>query len=107
MGARFFSPCASSRCAHPWRILRAEVLHLITAVYSHLTLGVINPEWRAFVAQAPSFRHVDTFRSAHEAFAERVLRRCLLRPQHAPIVSAIERILGLALRLRYALENSL
>ena len=41
-------------CAHPWRVLRAEVLHVIAAIYAHLTLGVINPEWQVFQVSPPS-----------------------------------------------------
>ena len=90
--------------AHPWRVLRAEVLHLISALYSHFTLGVIHPAWRDFASTAPSLFHLDDFRAAHEAFAQRVLSRCLLEERHAPIHAAIERVLGLGLRLRMQLE---
>ena len=92
-------------CAHPWRVLRAEVLHLVGAIYTHFTLGVIGPEWRSFRDEAvPRARDVDAFRAAHEAFAARVHRRCLLAAADAPIHRAIEAILGLALRLRMQLE---
>ena len=94
-------------CAHPWRVLRAEILHVIAAIYAHLTLGVINPEWQAFEAamQNDLATSVDTFRSAHEAFAKRVAERCLLAPPDAPVRHAIEAILGLALRLRMQLRD--
>ena len=93
------------QCAHPWRVLRSEVLHLVSSVYSHVTLGVLHPEWRAFVASAPLLSDVDAFRAAHEAFASRVEQRGLLAHRHAPILAAIERILGLALRLRLQLDE--
>ena len=91
--------------AHPWRVLRAEVLHIIGALYSHLALGVINPEWKAFSQRAAQLTHVDAFREAHEAFSRRLLHRCLLGPRDAAIRSAIETILALALRLRVQLDS--
>ena len=91
--------------SHPWRVLRAEVLHLIASIYSHLTLGVINPEWRAFVEALAESTHVDAFRRVHEGFARRVFERCLLAPCDAPLRRAIDRILALALRLRVQLDS--
>ena len=91
-------------CAHPWLVLRAELLHFIAVMYSHLTLAVIQPEWQAFLQAVRTVADVDAFREAHEGFSERMTRRCLLRPRDEPILRAIQRILSIALRLRIQLE---
>ena len=106
-GGRVGGSDAWRQCAHPWRVLRAEVLHLVSAIYAHLTLGVIHPEWRAFEQTVMDAKenHVDAFRTAHEGFAARVARGCLLSDSDLPIRNAIERILGLALRLRLQLDD--
>ena len=98
-------PTGGWQCAHPWRVLRAQVLHLIASVYSHVVFSVLHSEWQHFVGAAGTLTDVDAFRGAHEAFALRVEQRCLLGPSHAPLIAAIDRILGLALRLRLQLEE--
>lgn len=102
-------PTGGWQCAHPWRVLRAQVLHLIASVYSHVVFSVLHSEWQLFVGAvsgaAGTLTDVDAFRGAHEAFAFRVEQRCLLGPSHAPLIAAIDRILGLALRLRLQLEE--
>lgn len=104
-GHRSFDHGTDNRyCAHPWWVLRAEVLHIVSTIYSHFTLGVIGPEWRIFQDALPMVGHVDAFRAAHEAFILRVHRRCLLAPRDEPILLAIERILSIALRLRVQLN---
>ena len=76
--------------AHAWRLLRAELLHLVGTLYAHLALGV-HAEWSAFEARRPELRHVDAFRAAHRDFARRVAARCLLRPSLAPVLRALRR----------------
>jgi len=89
--------------AHAWRLLRAELLHLVGTLYAHLALGV-HAEWSAFEARRPELRHVDAFRAAHRDFARRVAARCLLRPSLAPVLRALRLMLGLALQLRAQLQ---
>ena len=74
--------------AHAWRLLRAELLHLVGTLYAHLALGV-HAEWSAFEARWPELRDVDAFRTAHLDFARRVAARCLLRPSLAPVLRAL------------------
>lgn len=81
------------------------MLHLISAIYSHVALGVILPEWQAFLSNTAKAIDADAFREAHETFAARVEERCLIGGTHAPIIAAIDRILGLALRLRIQLDE--
>ena len=91
--------------AHPWRVVRAELRHVVSCVYTHLTIGVLAPEWRAALAALQGATDVDSFRREHEAFAARAWGRCFLRPSDARVRHAIERILAMALRLRKQLET--
>ena len=96
---------AEAAAAHPWRVLRAELLHMVGRLYTYLALGAIEPEWADFARRSAEACNVDELRVAHETFARRVAERCLLRlPAHAEALAAVRRLLGMGLRLRQQLD---